>query len=102
MTYTNEESKEFVVMCDCGCSSGMHFKFGYDFFGKDRNGKDVSEYYISLVHSRFYCESTKWRYTFKEKLKKIWYILRNKDYYYAEICLSPQEWEEFKKAVNKV
>ena len=35
-----------------------------------------------------------------QKLKKVWRILRNKDYYYSEICMTKEDWEEFKEWVN--
>ena len=38
---------------------------------------------------------------FAKKLKKIWAIIRNKDFYYSEIILDKKEWEEYKKWVNE-
>ena len=38
---------------------------------------------------------------FIKKLKKIWIIIRNKDFYYSEIILNKKDWEEDKKWVNE-
>ena len=39
---------------------------------------------------------------FKTKLKKIWSIIRNKDFYYSEIIMSKEEFDKFRNALNKV
>ena len=38
----------------------------------------------------------------KTKLKKIWYIIRNKDYCYSEILLTGKEFDEFRNHLNKI
>ena len=38
---------------------------------------------------------------FIKKLKKIWAIIRNKDFYYSEIILNKKDWEEYKKWINE-
>lgn len=38
----------------------------------------------------------------KTKLKKIWAIIRNKDFRYSEIVMSKEEFDKFRKALNKV
>ena len=38
----------------------------------------------------------------KTKLKKIWAIIRNKDFYYSEIIMSKEEFDKFRNALNKV
>lgn len=38
----------------------------------------------------------------KLKLKKIWAILRNKDFYYSEISMSREDFETFKEYINEI
>ena len=37
----------------------------------------------------------------KEKMKKIWSIIRNKDHYYLDIVMSKEDFQEFKEWINK-
>lgn len=38
---------------------------------------------------------------FFEKLKKIWAIICNKDFYYSDIVLTKDDFKEFKEWVNR-
>lgn len=38
---------------------------------------------------------------FKRKIKKIWCILRGKDYFYSDTIMSEADFEEFKKYINQ-
>ena len=38
---------------------------------------------------------------FFEKLKKIWAIISNKDFYYSDIVLTKDDFKEFKEWVNR-
>lgn len=35
-------------------------------------------------------------------MKKIWAIIRNKDYYYSEICMTRKDFETFREYINEV
>lgn len=94
MIYTNKTTNEFIVNCNCGCSDGMEFKFTSD--------DEINQYYIDLIASKFYTEQNTGWARFKWTVKKIWKIVRGKDFYYSEIILNEERWNEFKTAVNMI
>lgn len=84
----SDDDKEMILLCECGCDEGIRVKI------------DIDE--------EIYCYQTymsgNW---YKEqgglicKFKKIWKVLRNKDFYYSELVLSKQDWEDYKKWINE-
>ena len=63
---------------------------------------------VGGLHEEDYCFMTylsgnwyKEQAGFIKKLKKIWAIIRNKDFYYSEIILNKKDWEEYKKWINE-
>ena len=47
---------------------------------------------------------TKARYLRKnltEQERKLWNIIRNKDFYYSEVVMSKEDFEEYKKWINE-
>lgn len=93
MVYKNLKGQSLIVNCNCGCGKGIEF----------RVNKDEDDYAsLSLISSDWYANQLSGWDIFKEKIKKIWFILRGKDYYYSEIILNKDEWEEFKKIINEV
>ena len=61
--------KYITKCCKCGCNNGVRLKF-------DNEDGDVS---LQLVSDNFY---TYQKFTLLEKLKRIWYIIINKEYCY--------------------
>lgn len=93
MIYKNTKGQSLIVNCSCGCGKGIEFRIY----------KDEDDYVnLSLISSDWYARQLSGWGIFKEKVKKIWFILRGKDYYYSEIILPKDEWEDFKKVVNEV
>ncbi len=89
---TNFEEDELVVNCSCGCDEGVHIKLDYD--------KDFDDYALmAFTNGNFYKEQG---HTISKKLKKIWAIIRNKDFYYADICMTKEDFRRFKEWVNRV
>ena len=84
----NDET-EMIVSCSCGCDEGLRFKIN----------KLDPDYYCILTYTNgaFYREQndTVWK-VISKKLKKIWAIIRNKDYYYSEIIISKDEFYDFR------
>ena len=37
-----------------------------------------------------------------KKLKKIWAIIRNKDYYYSDVCMNKEQFEEFRAYIDSI
>lgn len=91
----NKNNTEFLVDCCCGCDSGIRFKID----------KDDFDYYCFMTYTsgNFYREQgeTMWR-VFCNKMKKIWAIIRNKDFYYAEVHMNKAEFYEFKEYINSI
>ena len=81
------------VYCSCGCGSGIVLK-------AEKDG-DYG-YFLSLVSDKWYTSSTTAWERFKEKCKRIWCIIRNKEYYYFDICVRKKDLEEFKEFVAKM
>ena len=91
----NKDNTEFLVDCNCGCNDGVRFRID----------KDDFDYYcfMSYTNGNFYRDQdeTLWR-VFYKKLKKIWAIIRNKDFYYAEIMMNKDDFNEFKEYINNL
>lgn len=93
----NKDGTELLVDCCCGCNDGIRFiinKFNGDY-----------DYYcfMSYVNGNWYRDQndTMWK-VFCRKLKKIWAIIRNKDFYYAEVTMTKDEFNEFREYINSI
>ena len=87
----NKDNTEFYIDCDCSCDTGIRFRINKDEFG---------EYcFMSYTNGNFYAEQSG---TLRKKLKKIWAIIRNKDFYYSDIILNKEQFEEFKEYLNGI
>ena len=91
----NKDGTELLVDCHCGCNEGIRLTVD----------KDDFDYYcfMSYTNGQFYREQddTLWR-VFCKKIKKIWAIIRNKDFYYAEITMNKDDFYEFKEYINSI
>ena len=91
----SKDGKELILNCRCGCDESLMFKVD----------RDDPDYYMvgSYISGNFYKDQdyTIWR-VIKNKIKKIWCILMNKDFYYAEIILNGEDFKEFKEYINSV
>ena len=91
----NKDGTELLVDCQCGCDEGIRFRID----------KEDFDYYcfMSYTNGKFYAEQgeTFW-WVFYKKLKKIWAIIRNKDFYYSEFTMTKDEFEEFKEYINSI
>lgn len=90
----NTDGTEMLVDCCCGCDKGIRFRIEKD-----------DDYYcfMSYTNGNFYREQGDTILdVICKKLKKVWAIIRNKDFYYAEMMLTKAEFEEFKKYINEV
>ncbi|MBR4023450.1 MAG: hypothetical protein IKI94_12830 [Ruminococcus sp.] len=80
---------EHVIFCECGCGNGVVLKAD----------NEESELSLQLVSDNFYTKQTN---VFWEKLKRIWFIIRGKEYRYFDILISKDELKEFKNFVSKL
>lgn len=91
---TSKDNKELILTCNCGCEEGLHVHAVVD----DSNA-DLGYYTLSFINSNFTRDQEgifSW-YRLKKKLRKIWCVIRNRDYYYADIVMTKEEFKEFKE-----
>ena len=83
-----KDNSELTALCKCGCDEGIRIKIDTEF----------GDYaYMTYLSGNFYKEQN----GFFKKLKKIWNIIRNKDFYYSEIIMSKEDFEEYKAWINE-
>ena len=59
--------------------------------------------YVTILSVNWYRSQGKTLgYIIKGKLKKIWAIIRNKDFYYSEICMNREDFKVFREYINEV
>ena len=91
----NKDNTEMYIDCNCGCDSGIRFRID----------KEDFDYYcfMSFTNGNFYMEQgDKITRVLSKKLKKIWAIIRNKDFYYSDIIMTKDDFNEFKKYINSI
>lgn len=93
----SRDGTELLIDCCCGCDEGIRLRI-------DKFDEDIDYYcFMSYTNGQFYREQDdKMWIVFCKKLKKIWAIIRNKDYYYAEVTMSKAEFNEFKEYINSI
>lgn len=93
----SKNNKELLVTCECGCEEGLHI------IKVEPDECDEGVVYLSYISGNFYKEqdSTFWR-VFKKKLKKIVAIICNKDFYYSDIRMTKEDFQEFKDYINQI
>ena len=91
----SKDGTELLVDCHCGCDSGIRFRVDKE--------DDDGYWFMSYTNGKFYTEQFQgmWR-VFCRKLKKILAIIRNKDFYYAEMFITKDEFEEFREYINSI
>lgn len=89
-----KDKKEIIVTCNCGCKSSVNIQID--------EMEDIGYAYLCLLKGNFYTEynNNPWR-AFRIKMKKIWYILRGKDYCYSDTIMTKEDFEEFKRYINQ-
>ncbi len=93
----NKDGTELLVDCHCGCDEGIRFRLDKD--------ADFDDYYCFMTYTNgnFYREQDDGAFNvFCKKLKKIWAIIRNRDFYYAEVTMTKDEFNEFKEYINSI
>lgn len=87
----NKDGTELYIDCTCGCNEGIRFKVCKD---------DIDNYcFMSYTNGNFYVEQGG---ALCKKFEKIWAIIKNKDYYYSDVVMTKDEFEEFKEYINSV
>lgn len=91
--FLNKIKDELIVTCNCGCEDALHIKIN----------SDDNEYFsfLSYMNGNFYKEQYHLFDRIKVKLKKIWAIITNKDYYYSDVIMTKEDFEQFKEYINQ-
>lgn len=83
----SKNNKEMIVSCMCGCDEGIHLKID----------NSLGDYcYMTYTNGNFYKEQG----GLKNKLRKILAIIKNKDFYYSDVVMSKEDFEEYKEWIN--
>ena len=82
----NKTKDELIVTCDCGCDESFHIRLDVD---------DETYALLSYMNSNWYAEQTNCKNIIVAKLKKIWSIIRGKDYHYSDIIMSKEDLKTF-------
>ena len=83
------DDKKAAMFCRCGCSNGIVMQFY----------PDDDMLILSLASGRFSTDQKGLFSCIKEKLKRMWFIIRNKEYSYFEIVMEKDDVKGFKEFV---
>lgn len=90
----SKDKKEIIVTCKCGCMSSYHILI-------DDEDKEYGQYaFMCFMKSNSDMEFGP-LIAFKRKFRKIWSLIRNKDYCYSDTIMSLEDFEEFKRYINQ-
>ena len=91
----NKDGTELLVSCNCGCEQGVHIRV-------DKEDNDMY-FLMTYTNGNWYSNQNKTvRAVIREKLKKIWCIIRNKDFHYSDISMTSKDFQEFKEYINSI
>lgn len=97
------DGKDLIVTCRCGCDEGLHIRIERDDPAENINPEYDTYCYVTCLNSNWYRDQgKKIRWIIWDKLRKIWAIIRNKDFYYSEILMSRKDFETFREYINGV
>ena len=92
----SDDKKEMIVTCECGCHDAIHLRV-------DEEDKE-SDYYViqTYMNGNWYRDQNdRILRCIGRKLKKIWAIVRNKDFYYSELMMSCEDFQKYKEYINQ-
>ena len=98
----SSDGDELLVTCSCGCDSGVSIRLERDWWDASKPDNDTFAYCTILSGNWYKDQYQTIRYVLLQKIKKIWAIIRNKDYYYSEICMTRKDFELFREYINEV
>lgn len=90
----SDDGKDLIVSCNCGCDNGIHINFKMD--------DDVYAWVTYMNGNWYRDQNKKILYILRDKLRKIWAIIRSKDFYYSEVLMTRKDFETFKEYINEV
>jgi hypothetical protein len=91
----SKDNTELFISCDCGCEQGVHIRIDKE--------NDNMYFLMTYANGNWYTDQDKTICAVvREKLKKIWCIIRNKDFHYSDITMTQKDFQEFKEYINNV
>lgn len=92
----SDDKKELIVTCECGCQDTIHIKV-------DDEDKETDYYAIqTYMNGNWYRDQDdRILRTIERKLKKIWTIIRNKDYYYSDALMNCEDFQKYKEYISQ-
>ncbi len=95
MIYMSKDNTGVIISCDCGCDEGFRFQID--------NSVDGKIVFVSTMNGNFMRDQDdKIASVIARKIRKIWAIIRNKDFYATEVILNKEDFDEFKRFINSV
>lgn len=91
----NKDKTELIVTCHCGCEDSIHIRI-------DKEDFDYFAIATYLSGNWYRDQDDTILRVIERKLKKIWSIIRNKDYYYSDIIMNKKDFKAFKEYVNSI
>ena len=91
----SEDKKNLIVNCECGCEDTIHIRID------DTEDENVCAFMTYLNSNWYRDQDDRIFRTIGRKLKKIWAIIRNKDYYYSDVLMSCDDFKRFKEYINQ-
>lgn len=90
----SKDNKELIIDCNCSCSEGVKVKIVKE---------EDYYFYMSYISGKYNTQQEQriWR-VFCNKIKRIWNVIRGKDYCFSEICMSKEDFQEYKKFIADV
>lgn len=99
----SSDGDELLVTCTCGCGSMVSIRIEqYCRDVSDPSDNDLFVYCTILSGGLDKDQCQTIRDVLWQKIKKIWAIIRNKDYYYSEVCMRRKDFEVFREYINEV
>lgn len=93
----SKDKKELIITCKCKCGNAVHFcKI------EDTDCPDKKYAFVTYLNNNWYRDQNKKLFrVIGEKLKKIWAVIRNRDFYYSDILMSKEDFQQFKEYINQ-
>lgn len=99
----SSDGNELLVTCTCGCDSGVSIRVERDCWDPSKSPDDDTFAYCTMLSGNWYKDQYQTIHdVLWQKIKKIWAIIRNKDHYYSEICMTRKDFEVFREYINEV
>ena len=91
----SKDGDNLMIDCSCGCDEGLRIRI---------NKHDDDNYFVMTYTSgNFYnMQNENVFHVIGKKLKKIWHIIRGKDYCYSEICMNREDLEQLKQYLSEI